>query len=269
MHQHGTSRTIGCQLLVASVALGLAACLPSESAIRARRERIEAEAEQLGSTHPWAGTYYRGDGLGRNELLTLAPVEGFQYSNHGCLGLYGASSGTVAERDGHLALTGFLGFPSGGTPTLVVVDWGKRRYLLEPEQLLSFVNAANQHVGAEEELGPGLLQDRQFYLRLTDQGLPLVGAPSLPTEFAKLLRTSRITGHVLTVRGDLVALDIGLEHGVFQGMELYLLSEHPSGFGRAVVTEVHEDSSRGSVEYMDSHSPPVAPGWEAASRIFP
>lgn len=243
----------------------LQSCSPSESGIDSRRARVESEVLRLGAGHAWAGTYYRGDGLGRNEHLSLAPNAGYQYANHGCLGLYGEEHGTVELADGKLVLHPGNLFPENGLGReFRIVDWGERRYLVEPGEMLSFVNKVNQLRFSEDEiLGP--LADRRFYLRTSDREKPRVGLPILPPEFARLLLAKRIEGHVTAVDGEQLEVDLGSADGAFEGMELELWGAAPHGFGTLTLRAVTEHSSRGSVEYLDSYSAKPALGWTACS----
>jgi hypothetical protein len=248
------------------VLVGIAYWYESDWGIYARRERIAAAALRMGPAHPWAGSYYRGDGLGCNEVITLSPDEGYQYTNHGCLGLYAADHGSVAASGGRIVLwASILCCPPLQRREFIPVAWGSRRYLLQPEQMLDFVNAINQH--GHESYEVGLMQDRSFYLRLGDEDKPLEGLPEIAPEYRRLLLVSRIEGTVTAVSNQGVDLDLGLDRGVFQGMELYLLGEGSKGFGKVDVYEVMEHASRGRVRYMDSDSPPIAVGWQAVSRI--
>jgi hypothetical protein len=61
-----------------------------------RRIALRSEIRRLGSSHPWAGEYYYGDGLGVNVVLTLAPQGGCVATWRGCLGMYGKNYGPVS-----------------------------------------------------------------------------------------------------------------------------------------------------------------------------
>jgi hypothetical protein len=260
---------------VLAVLIGLFVWSHSEWLIDRRRARIRAEVTQLSPAHPWAGTYYRGDGLGCNELLSLSPSAGFQYTDHGCLGLYHHAHGAVDGVGSRVTLhSSAFGLPAGTIGEYEVINWGPRRYLVEPGQLLEYVNAVNQYQESEYRVGLG--QDRSFYLRTGDEQKKPEGKPSLPPEYARLLLARRIEGRVTAVAGQdasldddrglgTVDIDIGLDQGAFEGMELYLLTEE-RGFGTAVLFEVAEHSSRAKVNYRDSFSPLPAVGWTAASR---
>ena len=51
---------------------------------------ISKEIETVGQ-HDWAGSYYKGDGLGENVSLILSPKNGYLFEWHGCMGLYDLS----------------------------------------------------------------------------------------------------------------------------------------------------------------------------------
>src|SRR4030095_1837931 len=59
-----------------------------------RGRRIRAELLNL-PKHAWAGDYYRGDGLGVNVSLLIAPEAGFVFTWDGCLGRYDWNYGNV------------------------------------------------------------------------------------------------------------------------------------------------------------------------------
>src|SRR5262245_36189497 len=59
-----------------------------------RVREISAELKELPS-HPWAGAYYQGDGLGVNLDLDLAPKAGAAFLWRGCLGMYGQNLGPI------------------------------------------------------------------------------------------------------------------------------------------------------------------------------
>ncbi|MCE9592957.1 MAG: hypothetical protein K8S98_02085 [Planctomycetes bacterium] len=111
----------------------------SETEANVRRERIRAEIAELGD-HPWAGEYYFGDGLGVNVRVVLAPISGYVFDWHGCMGCYDRNWGAVREQDGELHLE--FTFPNdrdgfkGCAPVLVPVHYdATHNYLAEPSEL--------------------------------------------------------------------------------------------------------------------------------------
>ena len=109
-----------------------------------REARIDAELAELAGHHPWAGSYYQGDGTGVNVSLKLAPDGGFYFSWHGCLGEYDRNFGRISIDEAGLihlhcerpnVRKGFQGIDE----LLAPVRWGDRRYLLPPEKVVSFL----------------------------------------------------------------------------------------------------------------------------------
>jgi hypothetical protein len=58
---------------------------------------IRAEIESLGD-HQWAGEYYRGDGLGTNAYVHVAPHAGIAFSNQGCIGRPELNFGSIRSK---------------------------------------------------------------------------------------------------------------------------------------------------------------------------
>lgn len=77
----------------------------TSSALKKQVARIKQEVRQLPSGNEWAGSYYKGDGLGMNVTLSPAPKSGFVYQNYGCMGLSDQNSGAVHASPNGLVLT--------------------------------------------------------------------------------------------------------------------------------------------------------------------
>lgn len=168
----------------------------AEEAVEARSRAIEHELKTLAG-HPWAGEYYRGDGLGMNVRMLLSPMSGIAATWHGCLGLYGANLGHVLpQADGHLQFDFERGNQQrfGGFPDRVIpVRWGARRYLLEPSELAEFVSAI--HRGME----PRAQIHGMFLLAKDDERKPVEGLPDLPSEYRERIRSHALVAQVLRV----------------------------------------------------------------------
>jgi hypothetical protein len=115
---------------------------------------------------------------------------------------------------------------------LVVIEWGKRVYLVEPELLIPFCNGVNsgdlQRLGGPRDL---------CYLRNQDFEKPAIGLPSVPKEFRKYLLTTAVTAAILEVGGDeksvtipgvkeqlsgiLATINVGKRSSLEPGMVLY------------------------------------------------
>ena len=164
------------------------------AAVEQKRLAVLDELQGLPG-HPWAGSYFHGDGEGMNVTLVLAPKAGAATWWRGCLGLYGAEHGDVLPRaDGTLEIglppgDEFLRFPGELRP----VRWGERRYLVEPSEFIDFVN--EMHAGWEPR------DDRfgRFLLAEGDEARPASGLPDLPPEFLRLVRSEPLNVHVLAV----------------------------------------------------------------------
>lgn len=243
-------------------ALALAGCESSESSIQAgpgsdlesseaadderMSEEARRELERRGArisrganrsdAPEWAGSYYEGDGLGKNVALSLAPDEGFTFTWNGCLGLYDLNYGDVRVDQGRIHLTsvfendqkGFGGFD----PVLTPVAWGERMYLIPPGDLIDFVNDVN--AGWEPRDGV----HGSFLLRRGDEERPVEGLPALPPELLGALLEEPIRAAVVSVseeedpkpddryRGIVeIVLDRGAEDGVVEGHRFFLIEK--------------------------------------------
>jgi hypothetical protein len=163
-----------------------------DQAIEVEGRRRGAEIrDELGAlaAHAWAGSYYRGDQLGINETLVLAPVGGFVFQQTGCVKDYACwNYGTVREERGRLQVEPVLPAEKiRPVPALLVpVRVGERRYLIEEGQIERFERDVaqgridRQRLGESEEL---LLfaPDRELYfLNRADESLSATGPMVYP-----------------------------------------------------------------------------------------
>lgn len=237
--------------------------------LAARRKRVEAEAAALPG-HPWAGTYYHGDGLGVNVRLSIAPLAGFAATWDGCMGRYDLNYGTVGEAGGRLRLTfehenrpgAFPGFAE----ELAVIPWGERVYLVASDELVEFCNAVN--AGDEPRRGG----HGGFLARDGDGDRKVSGAPGVPESHRKYLLPRPVTARIteilesttkredgLQVRTTRVRLEAGGDAGLLPGHELR--SVGPGTYLRARIQEVAPSSSIAVVEELtgaEEELPPLA-----------
>jgi hypothetical protein len=204
----------------------------NEQAAKQRRTAIDHEWKSLGR-HPWAGSYFHGDGLGVNVVLDLAPSSGFVFQWSGCLGTYDRNFGGVSAANGILTLQCELPNPEGGfrgiDTILCPIPWGERVYLVAPEKIPDFCSAVNW---GEE---PRSRRHGRFLLRVNDEITTVTGKPSVPAEYERLIRTTPIMSAVISVdhtttwtghnnRGHFikktVTLDGGSDQGILVGQKL-------------------------------------------------
>lgn len=236
-----------------------------EADARAERFATAIAAELEGDELPaWAGTYYMGDGLGKNVSVSLAPESGFHFTWNGCVGIYDRNFGAVQARDGRLHLA--CEFPNsrralqGVAPELLPLAWGGRTYLLDASDVMDFVNDVNE--GDE----PRPEYHGRHLMRRGDENKPTVGKPQLPEEWASALLDEPITAKVLTVevRPDerpklyfrehvYVVLDVGSEQGVRQGMRFIALEDKSRARGR--VMELEAERCKVRIWNLDQDDP--------------
>lgn len=239
---------------------------------RERRDRqIRAESVAL-RDHPWAGSYFYGDGLGVNVSGNLAPAAGYTFTNRGCLGLYEEDYGSVEQHGQRLFLSSALapGESRRSFATeLVVVTWGDEVFLVPPHAMLRFVNGVN--AGSHPNM----------FLR-RDGALPLVleehTKPDLPEPWGSRVLDHPLTAEVVSVGAprpeaiagtidghvSTVTLDKGSDAGVFPGMRLHLLNPKPR-WDEAEITSTTKTTSRADIAYPSSASSPEI-GWRYSSR---
>jgi len=175
------------------------AAFQAPAAVVDRSAIVEKEIAALGE-HPWAGSYYLGDGLGMNVKLSIAPTAGVAATWMGCLGMYGSNEGIVEpQSDGSLQLVlnrpnkqGFGGFDEHLQP----VRWGERHYLIPVDALEAFVSAVN--LGDE----PRSRVHGEYALRIGDEEKPVDGLPELPAAVRAHLRSEP-----LLIRPSAVSVD--------------------------------------------------------------
>ena len=243
-----------------------------------RATAIDAELKPL-EQHPWAGSYYFGDGLGVNARLKLAPKSGFTFIWRGCLGVYDRNYGVVLlKKDGGLKLlphfensqAGFRGFATDLIPVL----WGERHYLIPTDEMVAFCNDVN----SESEPRRGM--HGMYFLRDGDHEKPIAGKPSVPKKYQAYMLDKPIFATITAVgdtkevpgcggikfRTTKVTLDVGRAEKVQPGMTFEVIWKGENYLsGTAHVTTVDEHTSQ--AEYKQTLSGTLDPpqpevGWK-------
>jgi hypothetical protein len=259
----------------------------------ARRQEIREEIASL-KDHPWAGEYFKGDGLGMNIMLSIAPKAGYVFEWHGCEGLYVRDYGTVEWKDGEIrpshvykkAVGNFYGIADA----LIPVAWGDRKYLISSDEVVDFCNDVN--AGFEprtDEYGRryGHQEHGMSFLRLGDQEKQVVGPPIVPKDYRPYLLKEPITAAILAVGEPVkksdrdrvkwttaVTIDAGKKKGVLPGMQLYLIApQNVNSLGMfdvnsLRVSRVEDDKAEAVLEQFDNGTkgPDLKVGWKVSTR---
>ena len=222
------------------------------AAATAIRERAEREALALGDKHPWAGSYYSGDGLGVNRSLVLSPEAGFSFEWEGCLGPYDRNYGDVADDGQTLLMAPVLPNDArhvGLATALVPVTWGDRHYLVGFDKITAFCNDVN--AGFE----PRSSVHGSAYLRRGDETKTADGSPLSRAGRFHCLLDAPLQTRIVAVGGStrtrerwgtdlttFVTIDAGHDKGVYEGLWLFDAAFHFET--RIVAVEEHTSRAR-------------------------
>lgn len=168
-----------------------------EPAIDARRMRIDAELADLAQHPPgpddpnrwaaeWAGTYYTGNHLSINIVISIAPKSGVTYRNSGCAGPADANHGDIVKvfPDGlelKLAIDPTASSTAFMSSRLYFLRSGTQHMVAPESQMMNAVNACN-----------GCIATRPMHrvpVKVIDDNRDLeAGTPDqLPAKYAALL----------------------------------------------------------------------------------
>jgi len=240
-----------------------------------KRKQILVEAGKL-RNHEWAGSYYRGDGLGENVSFAVAPHSGYVFEWHGCLGLYGLNYGAVAWTNGCIKLSfTFENKPGFGgiAPELIPVAWEFRRYLVPVDDIVGFCNAVNQ--GRE----PRSNVHGSYLLRKGDEKKAATRFPEVPERYRPYLLVEPIEATVIAVgqyttrpsittwkfKNTPVTLDAGTNRGLLVGMEL-MVTKPGSTVESIRLTHVAAQRSEGIMVQAGEEEPGPRVGWQLSTR---
>lgn len=211
-----------------------------------------------------AGEYYSGDGLGVNWTLTIEKSSAFHFTWDGCLGRYAELRGR-AQIDGSLLQLSPDEAPEQELAArlplrLAMVPWGSRMYLVAPDELAEFANAANLMWEPRKE------PHGSFLLRARDWHKHVRGDPFLPQVAASLLLRRPVKGRVVRLleRGQ-AEINLGTKAGVLVGQELWVVAaDRQVAIGK--VLSVSEDRS---VIDRDEDGVAYSPGQKVLGRRSP
>ncbi len=201
-----------------------------------------------------AGEYTQGDGLGLSWALSILPDGRYSFRWSGCAGVYNRESG-FSKRVGEYLLLSSVAPIEPQIPRLFLpVKWGRRTYLIPPEELEQFSDAIIKGDEPRNEGARG-----HFYV--VGLAEPVGGVPELPEPWATFLRKNAVIGTVVEVRErGRVKVDVGSADGVsaesiitIQGRE-HLLTRHLR------IVAVNERTSLAEDVYPDEREKPLAVG---------
>ena len=241
-----------------------------------RKSQITSEIETL-QNHDWAGSYYKGDGLGENVSLMLSPTNGYLFEWHGCMGLYDRNYGSIKQQNDRLQLT--FTFPNtqrgfqGIAEQFVLVSWGTRIYLIPQDDLVGFCNDINS--GAE----PRKRVHGNYQLREGDESKVVAGHPEIPEKFKPYLLDQPIEAKIVEIRNVTtrpsiadwnfkdteVIIDSGTNAGILKGMELYVVVPNEI-VESVVIRDVEDIKSIGVMTQIDDNARVIKTGWKLSTR---
>lgn len=247
----------------------------AEAAAAERQKQIEFELATL-PAHPWAGSYFFGDGLGVNVRLSPAPKSGFVFAWNGCLGLYDRNYGDVVEKDGKLQLHfthpndrhGFRGI----APEFLLLLWGDRHYLIPADGIISFANQINS--GREPVNGRYM---GSFLLREDDAEKNVRGQPCIPPQYLRYLLATPVRAQIIAAketrdekcfRTKIVLLNVGAQQRLLQGMKLHVYRPRDV-FETVEVTNVLDSTAEGKIVEYKSGFKSLWPaiGWKLSTKL--
>lgn len=213
-----------------------------------------------------AGEYSYGNGFDRNCTLEISPDGRFLYRKCDCERVVDQAVGTVELQDGRVVLKPNQpreNWPEGTSSVLMPVAWGQRLYLVPSDDMNGFSNQVNRGI---EPVSRGSMGS--YYLREGDWDRPATGKPNLPDEWKKRLLDQPVTGVVAGKDPlDRWIIDLGKDHGVYDGMEL---SAWAPNLRRFVTIRVVETGTHTSAVQTVAAPPNAAIlGWTVYSRVVP
>lgn len=221
------------------------------------RERIET----------LAGEYSYGNGFNLNCRLQISGDGQFVYQRCDCEEVVEQVAGVVSlGEDGHLRLNPVQARGKAGgmkDPVLVPVSWGQRLYLVPQKDMVGFLNQINRGAEPVQKGNVG-----QYFLREGDWDRPADGKPDLPPDLKQRILEKPLMGGVTGKDPrDRWVMNLGQNHGVYDGMELSAWAPDGSNFVTVKVTQTGVDSS--AIKLLDSPENLSIQGWTVYSQLAP
>jgi hypothetical protein len=229
-----TLRSLGL-LALAQLAITIAGCAhvernwaPSEALANVpvpspeqRYWLLRDEVAELAGKHAWAG-HYTSSGTDTSDELLVAPTHGWVRLRHGIGAPRFVGAGSIEFVEDRLRLTNDGQVSDAApAPELLPVRWDRRRYLLFPCGVVSFLNDVNAGREQRKAIKARLVWGGDTYAH---------GRPELPPELAKSVFEPPLVARVLRAEpcppidedvNASVQLDVGSDDGVYVGSLLY------------------------------------------------
>ncbi|HEY1173251.1 MAG TPA: hypothetical protein VGH19_17920 [Verrucomicrobiae bacterium] len=220
--------------------------------------------------HPWSGVYFRNDHGGAlpdaavNDpiTVTLLPNDNLmRWRRDGTRATYENPEQLEIKTTRLLRALWLSRKDQGMELAYIPVAWGRRKYLVAPNEMIDFCVAVN--AGSE----PRKTRFGSFLLREGDEKIALAGWPEIPVKYHPYLLKEPIVA-TITKAGKIpedrpidrlksveVILDKGRQAGVLEGMEFYYLPPTgfyllpQTGYGKIKVKTVSDNSAEAVAEF--------------------
>lgn len=213
-----------------------------------------------------AGEYSYGNGYDLNCTLEISSDGRFLYKKCQYERVLDQAAGCIVLKNGQLMLQPQVphdDWPRGMGNVLVPVAWGQRLYLVPANDIRGFSNQINRGL---EPVRRGNIGN--YFLREGDWDRPVEGKPDLPQEWKERLLEKPVTGLVAgRDPSNRWIIDLGKDHGVYDGMELSAWAPGLRQFVTILVTETGTHTSAIKIVGAPVNTP--IQGWTVYSRVVP
>jgi hypothetical protein len=215
---------------------------------------LPPDARAANSFRAIAGEYTLGDGRGLNWALSILPDGRYSFRWSGCMGVYNRESGTVKRVGNHVVLSAVEPIERRIPRVFLPVTWGRRTYLIPPEELESFTDAIIKGDEPRNEGAGG-----HFYVAGLAEAVG--GVPELPEPWATFLRKSAVIGTVVEVRErGRVKVDVGSADGMSAECIITVQGREHGSTRHLRIVAVNERTSLAEQVYPGASEKPLAVG---------
>lgn len=204
-----------------------------------------------------AGEYRQRAREGQSWVLSILPDGRYSFRWSGCCGVYYRESGSAKRVSGYLVLWPVKPIEPRMERVFLPLKWGRRSYLIPPENLQEFCDAI---IRGDE---PRNENAGHFYLLGLDDRV--AGIPELPERWASYLRSNLLIGTIVeVVEGGRAKVDVGSADGIRVGSILVVQGRDLLSRQLRAVS-VNEGSCEVEEVYPGAAEKPVEPGWKVVT----